>query len=319
VFALADSYVWDSWITDDGEEYHLYFLQAPRSVGGPDRRHFAARIGHATSTDLVEWGYCGVVLDASDGPAFDDLALWTGSVVQGDDGRWRMFYTGISRTGGADDQRIGAAVSDDLFSWRRESTLLSADPRWYATHPDGSSETWRDPFVFPDPDGDGWHMLITARQLGAPRLDNGVIGLARSADLVDWEIQPPLCAPDGFGQLEVMQLRTIGGRPTVVFTCGVEEQSARRGGTYCTWSIDGFDLSTARPFEAEPDLFAAPLVQDRGGRWVFLGFLNLEAAGVDAFHILDPIPLDTAPLRAAAGYVPVAPRLLTADDPVRRR
>ena len=46
--------------------------------------------------------------------------------------------------------------------------LLEADPRWYEKY-DGTAwfdEAWRDPWVFADPGGDGWHMLITARAGG---------------------------------------------------------------------------------------------------------------------------------------------------------
>ena len=37
--------------------------------------------------------------------------------------------------------------------------------------------------MFADPDGDGWHMLITARDPDAPRFSDGVLAHARSADL----------------------------------------------------------------------------------------------------------------------------------------
>ena len=30
---LDDLWVWDSWVADDGDLYHLFFLQAPRSLG----------------------------------------------------------------------------------------------------------------------------------------------------------------------------------------------------------------------------------------------------------------------------------------------
>ena len=33
---------------------------------------------------------------------------------------------------------------------------------------DETGDTWRDPWVFPDPAGDGWHMLITARAAAGP-------------------------------------------------------------------------------------------------------------------------------------------------------
>jgi hypothetical protein len=43
---------------------------------------------------------------------------------------------------------------------------------------------------------------------------------------------------------------------------------------------------------AEPGLFAAPLVQQRDGSWALVGFRNLEPKGIDAFEILDPIPVE---------------------------
>src|SRR4051812_23371389 len=35
VLRLDDQWVWDSWVADDGELYHLFFLQAPRALGDP--------------------------------------------------------------------------------------------------------------------------------------------------------------------------------------------------------------------------------------------------------------------------------------------
>ena len=105
-----------------------------------------------------------------------------------------VYYTALSTVPGhgVRDQRIGMAESDDLFTWRRvgEQPLLVPDPRWYRTLEEdaAASDTWRDPFVFKDPSGDGWHMLITARAKGAPRLRDGVIAHARSADMLVWEI-----------------------------------------------------------------------------------------------------------------------------------
>ena len=29
---LEDAWIWDSWIADDGERYHLFFLKAPRAL-----------------------------------------------------------------------------------------------------------------------------------------------------------------------------------------------------------------------------------------------------------------------------------------------
>ena len=79
---LASSWVWDFWIADDGDRYHLFFLKASRALLDPDRRHWRATIGHATSTDLSSWTEHADAVIPDDSPAFDDLATWTGSVVR---------------------------------------------------------------------------------------------------------------------------------------------------------------------------------------------------------------------------------------------
>lgn len=52
---LGDHWVWDSWVADDGENYHLFFLRAARSLRDPARRHYRASIGHAVSPNLRTW------------------------------------------------------------------------------------------------------------------------------------------------------------------------------------------------------------------------------------------------------------------------
>ncbi len=305
---LDDRWVWDSWIADDGEHFHLFYLQAPTALGDPGLRHAAATVGHARSRDLVDWE---VLPDAlgPDPDGWDDLAIWTGSVARGDDGVWRMYYTAINTRGhGLRDQRVGVVESDDLVTWRRvrDTPLLEVDTRWYKSLPeDGrASETWRDPVVFRDPAGDGWHMFVTARARDAAPNDDGVLAHATSPDMLTWELGPPVCAPGaGFGQLEVGQVRMIDGTPVLVFTCHPQEMTGARkarSGYYCTWAVAGepggsilgpWDIDAAQPFVAEPFLFAAPLVQDRSGRWVLLGFRNTEPEGILQFEITDPLPV----------------------------
>jgi beta-fructofuranosidase len=112
-------WIWDSWIADDGEDYHLFYLQAPRSLGDVALRHLEASVGHARSADLVTWEEPPQALGPTPG-AWDDLSIWTGSTVLGDDGVWRTYYTATNTRGyGVRDQRIGLAESDDLIAWRK--------------------------------------------------------------------------------------------------------------------------------------------------------------------------------------------------------
>ena len=87
--------------------------------------------------------------------------------------------------------------------------LVRADPRWYETLGGAApwpDEHWRDPFVFADPDGNGWHLFITARANTGPLDNRGVIGHAQSSDLLNWDVQPPLSRPR-------CRIRAVGGLP----------------------------------------------------------------------------------------------------------
>ena len=77
-------------------EHHLFYLQAPRSLGRPALRHKHASIGHAVSTDLRSWRVLADALHPGPNGSWDDQATWTGSAI-GHAGRWYMLYTGINR------------------------------------------------------------------------------------------------------------------------------------------------------------------------------------------------------------------------------
>ncbi len=305
MFRLASSWVWDFWIADDGEQYHLFFLKASRALLDPNRRHFRASIGHATSTDLITWTEQADAVVAGDSPAFDDLATWTGSVVQGDDGRWRMFYTGVSRADGGLSQRISSVVSDDLFSWHREpdAQVLEPDSRWYETAEsrEWPDQAWRDPWVFRGERG--WHMLITARANHGDPDDRGVIGHATSTDLTHWTIEPPLSNPGaGFGQVEVLQTALVDGRAVGIFSCLAPELAQRRSDQDPVGGIWAFAAdSLVGPFSLEDAyrltderLYVGTLVQDRAGQWQLLAFENYDGEGGFVGSIIDPLPVTWA-------------------------
>jgi beta-fructofuranosidase len=301
---LPDTWIWDFWLADDGDRYHLFFLFASRALQDERRRHRRAAIGHAVSDDLRSWVQVGDALTAADGPAFDDLATWTGSVVRGQDERWWLFYTGATLVDDKIRQTIGAATSTDLETWDKESTapLVTADDRWYERLGGGHwyEEAWRDPWVFADPGGDGWHMLITARANHGPDDDRGVIGHAHSPDLRRWEVRPPLSTPgSGFGHIECPQIASVDGWLVLVFSCLDPQFSAARratGATGAVWyvPIDSptgpFDIAAARALTNDA-FYCGRLIHDRSGQPVLLAFHHYDETGQFMGELSDPMPV----------------------------
>ncbi|WP_348788880.1 glycosyl hydrolase family 32 [Leifsonia sp. NPDC080035] len=312
MFSLPDSYVWDFWFADDGDQYHLFFLYASKALQNPDARHHRASIGHAVSRDLRSWSRIEDALVRSDAPAFDDVATWTGCVVRGDDGSWHMFYTGATLTPLGNVQSVGVATSDDLTTWHKKpGPLLEADPRWYELLSDGTwhDQAFRDPFVYKQEDGT-WRMLITARSNhGAPD-DRGVIATATSDDLEHWTVHPPLSEPGaGFGQLEVLNTAEIDGRSVLFFSCLASDLAAGRqetGTTGGVWAIiagpDGTWDPRAAQQVSEHDLYVGRVLTDRstGSAW-FFAFRNTAPSGEWIGGITDPMPVTVVDGRVQIG------------------
>jgi beta-fructofuranosidase len=303
-FRLADDWVWDSWFADDGHEFHLFYLHAPRSLVQQHLRHINATIGHAVSSDLREWRVLPNALGPEPSGAWDDLATWTGSIVRRGD-TWWMFYTGVSSLESGLVQRLGAATSPDLMTWTKHprNPLSEADPRWYeqldldAWH----DQAWRDPWVMADPDGEGFHALICARvPEGAPADARGVIGHAWSPDLVSWECRPPLTEPGQFGHLEVPQVEVVDGTPVLLFsTARVHTSTVRKArlpeeqtGTFVAIGeslLGPWDIAAARVMPVT-DLYSARLIRDRAGEWQVIGFIDGSERDEFAGELTDPIP-----------------------------
>jgi beta-fructofuranosidase len=236
---LADDWLWDFWTVTVDRDVHVFYLKAPRSLGDPDLRHWNVTIGHAVSSDLTHWEILPDALSPGAPGTFDDRSTWTGSIIE-HDGRWNMLYTGTSSAERGLVQRVGLATSDDLITWTRHPTpVFEADPTWYEQldlsvwH----DQAWRDPWLFTVPGDDAVHAYVTARAKDGDPRGRGVVGHARSHDLVSWEVLPPVTEPMGFGQLEVPQLVPLGGRFHLLFSSDPTTRSDALGlygaGTYC--------------------------------------------------------------------------------------
>lgn len=312
-FRLPDKWVWDFWFGLSRDEVHVFYLQAPRALRDPQLRHHSASVGHAVSHDLRHWRVLPDALTPGPPGSWDDLAIWTGSVLERD-GRWHMLYTGTNRSERGLIQRIGLAVSNDLGRWEKhpDNPVIEADGRWYELLDldRWRDQSWRDPWLYQD-DRDGtFRALITARARAGDPDGAGVIAQASSKDLATWEVLPPLIASGEFAQVECPQLVSAVGRHHILFSCLSEDHSASRiartgregtAGTFAFHSddLDGPFTSTVDPIALPRlgPLYAGKLLPNLAGEWCFLAF---RGAGDRDFvgELTDPLPVQFEPTGA---------------------
>jgi beta-fructofuranosidase len=305
---LDDAWIWDFWFAQDRDDYHVFYLKAPRSLGDADQRHWNARIGHAVSTDLRHWQVLPDALGPGEPGTFDDLATWTGSVFT-HEGRHYLYYTGISRQDDGRVQRIGLATSDDLATWQRidpAGPILEADGRWYETLDENiwHEEAWRDPWVYQERESGEFRMLLTARAKDGHTTGRGVIGQARSKDLITWEAMEPLVASGEYGHMECPQLIDLDGRYYLLFSVYSWAHSDLRKARIEPVTGTHYLVadSPTGPFESLTDTFfsgspaghvyAGKIIEDPEGRPVFLAFEQHDQDGHFLGHLADPVPVE---------------------------
>jgi len=222
--------------------YHLFHLVLPN-------HDF---IAHAISDNALNWRRVDNALFIGDPGSWDDLMLWTMHVTPDphQPGRWRMFYTGLSRRDQGRKQRVGLAVSDDLFHWQKEASNwedlrgpadpervlqarallaksvsnnikskhdrescfpLEPDPEFY----EASTDDERNWVSFRDPfyyrdEERGW-LLISARVKDGPLIRRGCVGLMEESSPNQFRSLPPLHSPMMYDDVEVPNLFRIDG------------------------------------------------------------------------------------------------------------
>lgn len=311
---IADKWIWDFWFAKDGRDYHIFYLQALKSLGMEFLRHRNVSIGHAISQDLVSWEVLPDALYPSSqvDDGWDSYTTWTGSIIKHEQ-RWYMLYTGGRWSEDALVQRIGLAWSHDLIHWQKHAgnPVLSADPNWYELLDLDSwhDQAWRDPYVFFLQETQLFHAFFTARVNYGPADGRGVIGHASSADLINWRVFPPVTAPGNFGHMEVPQLVALDGRYYLLFSTDVDALSTawieRHAGATATGTYYLVSSNPLGPFEMLEERL---LVGDVGGRFysgkiirnpqdepVFIAFHNMNSTGEFVGEVIDPLPVIVQP------------------------
>lgn len=284
----SDQWLWDFWIVPDNSHYHLYYLHAPKSIKDPEQRHWNVAIGHAISLDLHQWDILDNAINP--GPQFDRYT-WTGSTLKYG-ARWYLFYTYTLRQEQGLIQRISVATSSDTITWEcYPKPIIEADERWYELLDLDiwCDQAWRDPWVFKHPKTDDFYALITARVNYGDPATRGVIGLARSQNLFDWEVLPPITKPGKFGVMECPQIECINNLYYLIFSAPSPEQESGAGTYYMMADNPLGPFENAKPLcaDVKERFYAGKLVQ-KDGKWYFMAWRHRDIDGNFIGDLIEP-------------------------------
>lgn len=294
--------------------YHLFHLVLPN-------HDF---IAHAVSTDGINWRRVNNAIFIGDPGSWDDLMLWTMAVSPNphQPGQWRMFYTGLSRREQGNIQRIGLAISNDLFHWhkvpvnwhddrgpndpelvlkareiaRQQPTScrhamydsdsnfpLEADPEFY----ESNLEEGRQWVSFRDPyyyreGGRGW-LIMAARTKHGPIVRRGAVGVMEEVAPGKFEARPPLHHPGLYDDIEVPNLLKIENEYYLI-------GSLREDAKIRYWH----NHKIGTPWRSYYDNvllaqgnYAARICQDEHG-WLLWNFFTLGSADRTSHNLMPP-------------------------------
>lgn len=248
----------DGWVGDtipfahDGK-FYIYYLHDERKGNTQDEYGYRTSWNLLITEDGVNVKDCKVVLPVGE---YDDAdyACYTGSVIEGNDGNFHMFYTAQNNYNpkyhrdGKPLQYVAHAISTDLINWEKLPELtFGADERIYEPF------DWRDPFVFYNEEEKCFYMLLAARLRGASEKNGGCVGLCRSYDLLHWEAKEPFYNPESYMTHECPDLFKLGNKWYLVYSTFSEKfvthyrMSDKLSGPWTSPIEDTFD---ARAFYA---------------------------------------------------------------------
>lgn len=292
MLTIPGHHLGDSWYFVDDNVAHGYFLICPDSVP----RHSAWDIAHATSKDLRNWRYHGIVLRRGSPESFDGFCLATGTVLLWG-GRYWMAYTG---NWCGPRPAVGLAVSDDLHRWEKVGAgpITTIDEHYYTAESRGRRPFphWRDPFLLAV-DGFVYQLVCATGKQG--RGPAGTIGVARTRDMHHWETLPPLEIQPFAEELECPQVLRVGDRSLLLFSTptGLRLDDDPAGGEepgQLYWMVGDGPLGPFRSIDPAPLLpsmdgprpYAARAVSFEGRTWL-LGTVWCD----EGDYLSDPIEL----------------------------
>jgi len=284
-YAPRGYYLKDFCLINEGAQWHLFHIAGTPGVSCclPGNEIW---FGHATTTDFCTWTThlpCFYI----DPAGWDCGHVFAPSVVK-HAGKYWMFYTGCSVE---NTQRIGVAVSADLFRWERAAPRPVIRPEEYpwAFCPTVNGSACRDPHVCRV--ADEFVMFYTA----VTKAGRGCVARATSTDLLHWNDGGPAYVAPSLAHCESSTMQPLGDKFLLFF-----------GGHYKYWSYVVSDNPAhwpeQKPIPLMKGITAMEVVLTSGARWLvayfkfdslrlFLGGIDWSAATPAIDEVTDPAKL----------------------------
>lgn len=248
-------------------QYHLFYL-----LGQFDeqRRVSYTPYCHLMSKDLLSWEELPLAIPLG-GPDDIDMSLGTGSIIERN-GTFHLFYCGRRLFRDGQYETVCRATSEDLIHWDKDSRnpILIPDSTIYAT------SDFRDPYPFWNEKENRYWMVIASRLKEEDIPRRGVLALAVSSNLEQWELQAPLLEANMSNMaLECPDIFREDGKWYLIYsadgkTCYRVADSLR--GPWQTRAPDPVDLW---------NFYAAKTLSDGKRRFLF-GWLSTKAGDSDS-------------------------------------
>ncbi|HDP98747.1 MAG TPA: hypothetical protein ENN22_06140, partial [bacterium] len=250
-YAPRGFYLKDFCMINENNLYHLFHIAGTPGVSCclPGNELW---FGHATTSDFIRWETHQPCLYI-DTNGWDNGHLFAPFVIKAFDKFW-MFYAGVSID---NTQRIGAAISDDLFHWNRVGNrpLIRPDEYEWAFCPTENGAACRDPHLIQL--DNHFHLYYTA----VTRSGKGCVARASSKNLIDWKDEGPVFISDVLAHPESANVQQLGGQYLLFF-----------GGQYEYWyyvvSDNPFDWRGKKPIALKKNITAMEVIERRKNRWL---------------------------------------------------
>ncbi len=197
-YGFRDFEIGDVNVIKHDRKYHLFHLTLPNH----------AYIAHAVSNDGLKWQRVKNAVFISDPKSWDDDMLWTMHVSSNPykPGTWRMFYTGLSMRERSRIQRIGLALSNDLYNWEKVKCgpyPLELPGDYYENNLKEGRHwvSFRDPFCYQE--NGKVYLLAAARVNKGPVIRRGCVAFIKEIKENSFEFEPPLFQPMHYDDVEV--------------------------------------------------------------------------------------------------------------------